>query len=358
MQRKITQLDFTGQKIFVGCDVHKKSWAVTIMSENLLLKTFSQPPNPEVLANYLFKHYPGAEYHSAYEAGFSGFWIHYSLQSLGIKSIVVNAADVPTTSKEVLMKEDRRDSLKIAKALRGNLLKPIHVPDPSTVDERLLIRSRMALTKDLAMYKNRVKSFLNLYGIEIPVEFASGSRTWSRNFISWLRALPMDGKVAKEAIENYTDNCLHMKASKLKVTRQISELAKTKKYSENVQLLRSVPGIAVLSAMHLLTELESIDRFSSFDKLNSYIGFVPSTFSSGESERTGNITPRGHHQLRSILVESAWIAVRNDPSLTLKYQQLLSRMNGNRAIVRIAKKLVGRIYFILKNKQPYQIGRP
>lgn len=105
MQTQSTALDFKGQNIFVGFDVHLKSWKVTIMSEEIVHKTFVQPPNPELLHQYLQKNFPGASYYSAYEAGFCGYWIHNRLSDLGIHSIVVNPADVPTTNKEKVQKE-------------------------------------------------------------------------------------------------------------------------------------------------------------------------------------------------------------------------------------------------------------
>lgn len=358
MQRKgTTNLDFSGQKIFVGFDVHKKNWVVSVMSESLLLKKFSQPPKPELLVNYLHRNYPGAEYYTAYEAGFSGFWIHYELEKAGIHSMVVNAADIPTTSKESLMKEDKRDSLKIAQALRGNLLHPIHIPDPETVDDRILVRSRNAITRDMCVYKNRVKSLLNLRGIEIPAQLEHGSKSWSKNFISWLRSLTLDSTI-KATLEAYIENCLHLKASKLRITRQISELSKTEKYDSRVKLLRSAPGIGLITSMELLTEIESINRFKTVDRFQSFIGFVPSTFSSGERERTGRMTPRGHGFLRSAMIESAWTAVRHDPALTKKYEELKRRMSGNHAIIRIAKKYLSKIYSVLKSNQPYQVGKP
>lgn len=97
---QIKELDFTGQTIYVGIDVHRKDWKVCILLEELVYKQFTQPPEPLVLSKYLKKHFPGATYKSAYEAGFCGFWIHDELTSLGIENIVVNPADVPTTDKE------------------------------------------------------------------------------------------------------------------------------------------------------------------------------------------------------------------------------------------------------------------
>ena len=105
--------------------------------------------------------------------------------------------------------------------------------------------------------------------------------------------------------------------------------------------------------MTLLTELESIDRFASFDHLCSYVGLVPSTNSSGENEVVGELTPRGHPVLRSAVIESAWVAARLDPALNKSFNEYCKRMDSNKAIIRIARKLLSRIRFVLKNKKPY-----
>jgi transcriptional regulator of acetoin/glycerol metabolism len=78
------KLDFSGQNIYVGIDVHLKSWSVAILSDHSVLKRFSQSPEPEALHKYLVINYPGANYFSVYEAGFCGFWIHERLTDLGI----------------------------------------------------------------------------------------------------------------------------------------------------------------------------------------------------------------------------------------------------------------------------------
>lgn len=350
---KRVRADFTNQNIYVGFDVHLKSWKVTIMTEKLLHKTFSQPPSPELLHQYLVKNFPGGNYHSAYEAGFCGYWIHNKLLSLGINSIVVNPADIPTTDKEKVQKEDARDSRKIAKSLRNGDLIAVHVPNLKTLDDRSLLRTRATLVKDLVRNKNRTKSFLYFHGIEIPEAF-SKQTVWSKAFINWLQNIEMTEQSGKKALTTIVGTSIDMRASVLRVTKQIKELSQTKEYNENVTLLKSLPGIGLITAMTVLTELETIERFKTFDKLCSFIGLIPSTNSSGEKDAPGNITRRGHSILRNILVESAWVAVRTDPALTLSYHTLCKRMEPNKAIVRIAKKLLNRIKFVLKNKQAYE----
>ena len=324
------------------------------MAEDTFYKTFTQPPNPEVLYNYLKSNFPGGNYHSAYEAGFCGYWIHDKLTSFGIKSIVVNPADIPTTDKERVQKEDKRDSRKIARSLSAGTLIPIYTPTIQTQRDRSLLRTRAMLVKDMARYKNRIKSFLFFYGISIDDAYAQSKKHWTKRFMNWLESLEIDGESGKEALLILISECKNLRTSILKVTRQVRELSQTATYQEQVTLLESVPGIGLITAMTILTELETIDRFNNIDKLCGYIGLVPSTRSSGEKEKSGDITPRGHGVLRNAIIESSWTAIRNDPSLMKSYLTYCKRMDSNKAIIKIAKKLLSRIRFVLVNKKPYE----
>ena len=353
MQTQRNTLDFKGQNIYVGFDVHLKSWKVTIMTEKLTHKTFSQPPKPEVLYQYLTKNFPGGNYYSAYEAGFCGYWIHNKLKSLGVNSIVVNPADIPTTDKEKVQKEDARDSRKIARTLRSGDLKPIHVPSLKTLEDRSLVRTRSTFVRDVTRNKNRIKSFLYFHGIEIPESYTKGQAHWSGLFMKWLDELEMENRSGKQSLQTIITASKTLRELVLGVTRQIRELSKTESYKEDVSLLISIPGIGLLTAMMLLTELEMVNRFESMDKLCGFVGLVPSTSSSGDNDIVGDITPRGHSFLRSAIIESAWVAARFDPALTKSYHEYCKRMEPNKAIVRVAKKLLSRIRYVLKNKKPY-----
>ena len=350
MQTQSNELNFKGQNIYVGFDVHLKSWKVTILTDELSHKTFVQPPKPEVLFNYLKQNFPGGIYHSAYEAGFCGYWIHNKLISLGINSMVVNPADIPTTNKEVVQKEDMRDSRKIAKSLRNGELTPIHVPSLKTLEDRGLIRSRSMLVKDLTRFKNRIKSFLYFHGIEIPDTFYNSQTHWSKRFMDWLEGIRLTQVSSTTSLSLLIEESKHLRLAILGVNRNIRALSKTDWYKEHATILQSIPGIGLLTAMLILTELETIARFSNIDKLCSFVGLVPSTSSSGETDRTGKITPRQHNVLRAAIIESAWVAARTDPALIKSYHVYCKRMQPNKAIIRIAKKLLSRIIFVLKNR--------
>ncbi|MEI6848082.1 MAG: IS110 family transposase [Chlorobiaceae bacterium] len=96
----------------------------------------------------------------------------------------------------------------------------------------------------------------------------------------------------------------------------------------------------MLTAILLVLELIDINRFKRFDELVSYIGLAPSIHESDERSYSKGLTKRQHQELRSRLIESAWIAVRKYPALTMKFGQLCKRMNKSNAIIRIAKMLL------------------
>ena len=142
----------------------------------------------------------------------------------------------------------------------------------------------------------------------------------------------------------------------LLVNRQIKALAATEKYATNITLLKTIPGIGLITAMILMTEIETIERFENTDHFAGFIGLVPSKHNSGEIKKNGEMTFRGQSKLKKTVIEAAWIAARRDPVLSLAYNNYVKKMDSNKAIIRIARKLLNRIYVVLKNKQEYVIG--
>lgn len=78
----------------------------------------------------------------------------------------------------------------------------------------------------------------------------------------------------------------------------------------------------MITAITLLREVNSTDRFSDFYKFNSFIGFCSSEYSSGEKEYKGSITPRSHKVLGELIIEAAWISIRQDPAPTLCFKEI------------------------------------
>jgi len=148
----------------------------------------------------------------------------------------------------------------------------------------------------------------------MPEELAN-SHYWSNRFIAWIEAISMERASGNFALKVHLEELNNMRKIIAEITHAIRSLANSDEYRQNVRLLKTVSGISTLTAMILLTELYELSRFKNFDKLCSYVGLIPDTDSSGETDKKTGITKRRNAQLRGILIESSWVAVRKDPAL-------------------------------------------
>lgn len=357
MQTKVNEKLFDGQSIYVGIDCHKKNWTVTILGEQYEHKTMSQNPDPDILASYLNRNFPGAAYHAVYEAGFNGFNPCRQLRQLGINCNVVHAADVPTMNKEKIHKIDPVDSRKLGRTLRSNEFNPIDVPEPILEADRALVRQRFRVMKDVTRTKSRVRSLLFQFGINVPNCFtACQTRSWSKVYINWLKELKIEHGSLKQTVDNYIHIGEIQRKELLSVNRQVRSLSQTDAYRDNYNLLISIPGIGFLTAITFLVQIGDIRRFRQLDDLCDYIGLVPMMKGSGPKLYTGKMMNRGRKELKIMIIEAAWDALRKDPALMAKFSELTKRMNKNKAIIRIARKLVSRMRYVIMAQEPYKMG--
>ena len=351
-------INFKGQNIYVGIDVHLKSWHVTVLTESGFKRKHSQPSSALALYEHLNRHYPGGIYHAVYESGFSGFSTYYSLMSYGIRCVIAHAADVPVGQYESVMKNDAVDSDRLARALRdGSLRQTVYVPSKEILDHRGILRFRTQLQKQLCGYKSRVKHLLHNNGVCFPDCFSRSSTHWSSRFMLWLRKDVRLLSPTRETLDLLMTQIDRLRTDLLSVTRRIRELSRSEAYAARMELLLSIPGIGVLTAMHLLCEVENPERFNGQRAFASYLGLVPTSHDSGEKKRTGEMTFRGNKRLRTLLVESSWVAIGRDRALAACYGELRRRMEPQEAIVRIARKLSNRILSVLKTGKRYEYER-
>lgn len=346
-------IDFSGKTIYVGIDVHQKDYQVAKVCNGICLGNHRMSADAEGLIEHLQTHYPGADFHCVYESCAWGFNLQRKLTAAEIDCMVVHAADVSTSDKERRRKTDKVDAQKLARSLSAGELKAIHIPDETLQKERNLIRYRSKVVRDINRSKNRLKGLLKYQGIEIPAAYVSNH--WSQNFMKWVEEQASKDALLADTLLLMLEQVKLLRGLLLKVEKKLRELSKGK-YAAEVKLATSVPGIGQTTAMMFLLEVGNINRFKGFDSLNDYIGFCPDTDSSGETDRVRGITTRRHKQLRVALIESAWEAIRVDPSLMDSYQALTKRMKGTQAIIRIARKLLRRLRAVLLTGIPYQKG--
>ncbi len=347
-------VSFKNHNINIGLDVHKKNWSVSIYVDDTFVKTFHQESVGVILQSHLQAHYPHGNYRSCYEAGFCGFSVQRELTALGIHCDVVNAADVPQTNKGMLSKTDASDCRRIGEAYAKGMLRPIYIPNTTIEADRNLIRYRKRVQHDLKAKKQGIKSCLNILGLKIPVQH--DKPYWTNNFITWLKELDITDVSNKITVAFLIEDVLLLRKRLFETNKQIRALSQSEQYKKVFALLSSAPGVGLITAMTMITEIGDINRFDSFEKFNSFIGLCPSEYSSGEHIHKGKMTTRGHKTIRPLILECAWIAIRKDPALTLKYHELIKIKTPKRAIIVIARKLLSRLFAVWKTNKNYEIG--
>lgn len=349
---KGTKVSFAGERIYCGIDVHKSSWRVNIRSQEFELEDFSQSAGEKVLLSHLHKNYPGAEFKLVYEAGFSGFSLQRSLENQGINCLVINAADVPSSDKDKKRKNDCVDARKLSKALAGGSLKGIYVPQQEMEHMRTLVRQRCRLVQDQVRCKVRIKHMLLFSGCDVQDD-----KYWSARYIKRLQELDCGSIPLRQALDLALQAYLSVRKLILLATRQLRELSRQMPYAKIISLLRSVPGVGLINAMVLLSEIQDMSRFKTLDKLCSYAGIVPDLHASGEQQSVRGITHRSNHYLRVAIVESSWVIIRKDPAMLMHYKEYCKRMHQNKAIIKIARHLLSRIRYVWLKEEPYQKGQ-
>lgn len=338
--------DYTGKTIFVGIDVHKKTYAVAAICDGDLIKRDTMKANPQTLIAYLKKRYGSGKIMTAYESGFCGFHLHRVLEAAGIHSIVVHAASIETSQDRV--KTDKKDALKIGIHLSQGRLQGIHVPTIKREDFRSLTRLRDTFCKEKTRLGNQIKSLLYTQGLIFPDDKRKVSEKWIRS-LSDYEVTPG----IKYAIEQLTNMWLQFNAKIKEMDLKIEMQAVEDQMIDEVY--QSCCGIGQTSARVLANELGDLQQFSNERQLSSYIGLTPSEHSSGEHVRQGHITKQGKPILRKILIQVAWVAIRHDPELKLVFERIAAKGGCKRAIVAIARKIIGRIRACFRTETMYTL---
>lgn len=339
-------------KLYIGIDIHKRSWKVHCSTDLFSGKSFTMPPNPELLRDYVSKHFSGYEVITAYEAGCCGYYAHRCFESYGWGSLVVNPADIHRKGKEKYTKTDKIDAQLISRELKDGRLESIVVPDIEREQLRSLFRRRNDLVKDYRRIKSYIKMQLLYFGVEIPEKFDNDH--WSHAFRLWLDDLVFAYPTARETLSSRMRSFRFIDKELRDVSTKMRAYCR-KHYKTDYYLLRSIPGIGGIVASGILCELGDLRRFKTIKHLAGYVGLAPGIHQSGDSQKSTGITMRAHRLIRSYFIEASWQAIRTDPVMQAYYRTHVGK-NVKTIIIKVARKLLSRTLGVIKTGIPYEIG--
>ncbi len=342
----------TVAKLWIGIDFHKKTWRVHFRSDVFSENPFSMEPNPDVLHTKVKKEYKDYEVSTVYECGCFGYSAHRKFKSYGWNSFVVNPSDIPRMSKQKFTKTDSIDARKLSKFLKAGLLTSNTVPEEKREHLRSLFRRRVHLVKNTRSIKVILKSQLLYFGIKIPDDLDNAA--WTIAFKQWVKDIKWEYETGKQMMLSNIKQVEYLHLETNEISNQLRKYCRNN-YKKYYHLLLSVPGVGPLTAICFISEVGNIKRFRNFKQLSCLVGMMPTTYQSADTNRTQGLTPRALRIMRSYLVEAAWQAVRIDPVLREYYKKHESK-KPNDIIVKVARKLLSRIYGVLRTETEYELG--
>ena len=340
---------------FVGIDVDKNKFSFTVIDNNIMKHSKTIPSNPEMLYNYISKNYPDKKILFAYEAGPTGYDLYDYLLSKKRNCFVVSPNTIPKAGNEKV-KNNKIDSSKIATHLSAGQLKSIRVPTGAYRELRNLVNIRENYADARKVAKQRIKSLLlhaNLY----PHINAVDSIRWSNRFIKSLADIPCSYAVRTRLDMLLMD--LEYARKQLAVShRHLKEFIQSQPdIHRNMEYSESLPGIGFITAVTFLARSGDPANLQNPREIAGFVGVTPTEHSTGDKENRGPISHLGNKSLRSLFVESAWVAIRRDAGLRQFYYRIVRRNHpkgaSQKAIVAVARKLTERLYRVLKDQRKY-----
>ena len=246
-----------------------------------------------------------------YEAGPVGWQLRRLLDGLGVACDVIAPSLIPVRAGD-RVKTDRRDARKLVRLYRAGELTFVMAPTPEQEGLRDLVRCREDLRDARTRARHRAVKQLLRHGHV----FREGKH-WTLRHRAWLRAQRLSDPLAQIALEQMLCHLDSIDAQIAALDGELARVARQPRWAPAVRVLCAFRGISIRTALGLLAEIGDFRRFGSARELMSYLGLVPSEYSSGQERHRGHITKAGPKDARRLLIEAAW-HYRHAPRLSAR----------------------------------------
>jgi transposase len=261
-------------------------------------------------------------------------WLWEMLEPVVEKLILADATQARALAGRRL-KTDREDSLNIAELLSAGRLPISYAPPMEVQLLRDITRHRNGFSRQHARVLHRVKSIMNANNRPGPARLASDG------LIRYVRA--QGAKLPARHVAmlwQCVDSLALTERQMQEAERTIGEVVRRESFREVYEILVSFPGVAQLTAATVIAEIGDFRRFPDAKAIGRYAGLNPRVFASGGKQRMGHIAKTGPSDLRWILQQAAWTAIRTDENVRRVFLRIAKRAGRKAAAVAVARKLL------------------
>ena len=336
---------------YIGCDAHKKYSVFTGISESGEVIESRRVEHDKAGFRSFLESLP-AGCQIAVESVGNWYWLIEEMERAGHKPRLVHARKAKLMMGQI-NKTDKLDARGLAILMRNGTLPAVWIPPGEVRDQRELPRMRMAISQVRTKLKNRIHAALVKYGITfegVGDLFGGKGRRLLEECMDELPPETGNTVRAQLWLLDQVDNSI--KESERHIHQVIA-------LNEDMQLLKTIPGVGEILSIVIALEIGDINRFSSAERLASYAGKVPRVNSSGGKTHYGRVRPDVNRYLKWAYTEAANAIVLQQHRLgdrhVLRLYKRLYRQKGHaKAVTALGRHLAEATYGILKKKEPYR----
>jgi transposase len=275
-------------------------------------------------------------------------WLWELAEPLVEKLVLADATQARALAGRRL-KTDRVDALNIAELLAAGRLPTSYAPPLEVQLLRDLTRHRNGFSRGHARVLCRVKSIMNANNRPGPARLESDGLT---------RYLKAQGEKLPARHVAMLWHCVdQLSLTERQIAdaeRTIREVVQRDAFQEVYGILTSFPGVALVSAATVIAEVGDFRRFPDAKAIGRYAGLNPRVFASGGKQRIGHIAKTGSADLRWILQQAAWTAIRCDEHVRGIFLRIAKRAGRKAAAVAVARKLLTWMHSAVTKGEPYR----
>jgi len=285
------------ERTSVGLDVHARS-VVAAAIDGVTGEVFRARLTPayEDVVGWV-RRLPGPSA-TVYEAGPTGFGLARALAAASIRCEVAASSTLQRPAGDRVKTDLGR--MHLARLLRLDEVVSVRVPTLDQEAARDLVRAREDVRGDLMRARHRLSKLLLRQGIVYY-----GGQAWTGTHDVWLRGQSFEQHGVQLTFDADYEAVLLTAARRDRLGAAIEAIAAESEFTPIVRRSSCLRGVSTLTAFALAVEVGDWDRFTG-STIGSYLGLVPSEYSSGASRVQGSITKTGNTHARRLLVEAAW----------------------------------------------------
>jgi transposase len=331
---------------YVGIDLHKKTISICVVNQErqkLEQKRFACSV-PETIVEYFRKL---GKFQAVVEATASYEWLVRLLEPLAERVLLAHPKKLRIIA-ESTRKSDKIDARVLAEFLALDMIPQAYRPTPRQREHRVLVRHRSYVQRRITSIRNKIRRILSDYNADRKDLFTEAGL----EYLAQVTLSEADRFVVNELRKEWDFERARLQDLTAALKKFIAKAPVAE--AEARALLQSIPGVGTVTTEVVLSELADPKRFRSSKCAVAYAGMAPGQRESAGKKKDLHIERTGSKMLRWVLVEAAWQLVRRTGRWRVIFERLSGRIGRKKAIVAMARRLLGVMMALLKSGQPYR----